>query len=51
MQGTGVDPWLETIPHAAGLLTLRTTTTEAGVLEPVLRNERRHCDEKPMQGN
>ena len=42
MQGTQFDPWSWKILHAMGQLSTCSATTE-----PVLRNKRNHCKEKP----
>ena len=46
MQGTHVDPQSWTIPCATEQLSLCTTITEPMCLEPMLCNQRGHCNEK-----
>ena len=41
------DPWFPKIPHAMEQLSPGDIATEPERLEPVLRNERSHCNEKP----
>ena len=46
-RGHGFDPWSGRIPHATEQLSPWATTTEPARLEPVLRNERGHDNERP----
>ena len=46
------DPWPGKIPHAMEQLSLWAAATKAqAALEPVLRNKRRHRNEKPANHN
>ena len=50
-RGYWFNSWSKKIPHAMGQLSLCATTTGAVCLEPVLSNERNHCDEKPTHAS
>ena len=47
--GRGFNPWFGKIPHAPGQAGLVPLQPSPRALEPVLRNKRSHCKEKPVQ--
>ena len=54
IQGTQVQALVQEDPSRAcepQVLSLHATTTEACMPEPVLRNKRSHCNEKPVHRN